>query len=217
MALCQLTQKTMAATEERSYKATVLYEQRAIEDTETRGFFKGHSIVYGQKSEDLGDFIEIISRSAMDSTDMSECIAVFNHNEDYILGSSEGGTLTLRSHETGMYTEILDGTTTVHNNCREWVKRGDLRGMSFKFSDTESDWVYNEEEEVMYRTIKRIGKLWDVSLVARPAYKQTDVALRSLSEFKKKNTELLDTVANKEVRHILELKLKNRERWLRMQ
>jgi HK97 family phage prohead protease len=208
----------MAATEERSYKATVLWEQRAIEEnTKQRGFFKGHSIVYGQKSEDLGDFIEIIDRSAMDATDTADCIAVFNHNEDYILGSSEGGTLTLRSDETGMFTEIQDGTTTVHNNCREWVKRGDLRGMSFKFSDTESDWVYNEEQKIMYRTIKRIGKLWDVSLVARPAYRQTDVALRSLSEFKERNNALLDTVASKELRHILELKLKNRERWLRMQ
>jgi len=208
----------MAATEERSYKATVKWEQRAIEqETEQRGFFKGHSIVFNQMSEDLGDFVEIIDRSALDSVDSEECIAVFNHNENYILGSSEGGTLTLRNHEIGIYTEIQDGTTTVHNNCREWVKRGDLRGMSFKFSDTESDWVYNEEKKMMYRTIKRIGKLWDVSLVARPAYRQTDVALRSLSDFQKQNFALLDTVAEKELRNILELKLKNRERWLRMQ
>jgi HK97 family phage prohead protease len=208
----------MAATEERSYKATVKWEQRAIEqETEQRGFFKGHSIVFNQMSEDLGDFIEIIDRSALDSVDSEECIAVFNHNENYILGSSEGGTLTLRNDEIGIYTEIQDGTTTVHNNCREWVKRGDLRGMSFKFSDTESDWVYNEEKKMMYRTIKRIGKLWDVSLVARPAYRQTDVALRSLSDFQKQNFALLDTVAEKELRNILELKLKNRERWLRMQ
>jgi HK97 family phage prohead protease len=208
----------MAATEERSYKATVKWEQRAIEqETEQRGFFKGHSIVFNQMSEDLGDFVEIIDRSALDSVDSEECIAVFNHNENYILGSSEGGTLTLRNDEIGIYTEIQDGTTTVHNNCREWVKRGDLRGMSFKFSDTESDWVYNEEKKMMYRTIKRIGKLWDVSLVARPAYRQTDVALRSLSDFQKQNFALLDTVAEKELRNILELKLKNRERWLRMQ
>lgn len=208
----------MAATEERSYKATVKWEQRAIEqETEERGFFKGHSIVFNQMSEDLGDFIEVIDRSALDSVDSQECIAVFNHNENYILGSSEGGTLTLRNDEIGIYTEIQDGTTTVHNNCREWVKRGDLRGMSFKFSDTESEWVYNEEKKMMYRTIKRIGKLWDVSLVARPAYRQTDVALRSLSDFQKQNFALLDTVAEKELRNILELKLKNRERWLRMQ
>jgi len=46
----------MAATEERSYKATVKWEQRAIEqETEQRGFFKGHSIVFNQMSEDLGD------------------------------------------------------------------------------------------------------------------------------------------------------------------
>lgn len=208
----------MAATEERSYKATVKWEQRAIEqETEEKGFFKGHSIVFNQMSEDLGDFIEVIDRSALDSVDSEECIAVFNHNENYILGSSEGGTLTLRNDEIGIYTEIQDGTTTVHNNCREWVKRGDLRGMSFKFSDTESEWVYNEEKKMMYRTIKRIGKLWDVSLVARPAYRQTDVALRSLSDFQKQNFALLDTVAEKELRNILELKLKNRERWLRMQ
>jgi len=40
---------------------------------------------------------------------------------------------------------------------------------------------------------------------------------QSIFDFQKQNFALLDTVAEKELRNILELKLKNRERWLRMQ
>jgi hypothetical protein len=72
------------------------------------------------------------------------------------------------------------------------MKRGDITGMSFAFED---DWQDSENgvsyertnethdgKEVWLRHVKRIVGLYDVAIVTHPAYEQTSVGMRELSE-----------------------------------
>ena len=78
------------------------------------------------------------------------------------------------------------------NDTLELIKRGDITGMSFAFSDdyedTENGVSYErtndveDGKEVWLRHVKRINGLYDVSIVTHPAYEQTSVATREQSE-----------------------------------
>jgi phage head maturation protease len=75
----------------------------------------------------------------------------------------------------------------------ELMKRGDITGMSFAFSDdyedSENGVSYERTEEktadgkeVWIRHVKRITGLYDVSIVTHPAYEQTSVGTREVSD-----------------------------------
>ena len=75
----------------------------------------------------------------------------------------------------------------------ELMKRGDITGMSFAFSDdyedSENGVSYERTEEktadgkeVWIRHVKRITGLYDVSIVTHPAYEQTSVGTREASD-----------------------------------
>jgi phage head maturation protease len=73
------------------------------------------------------------------------------------------------------------------------MKRGDITGMSFAFSDdyqdSENGVSYERTEErtadgkeVWLRHVKRFTGLYDVSIVTHPAYEQTSVGTREASD-----------------------------------
>lgn len=161
----------------RNYKVNLAFEERA--DAPNKGVFRGDSIRFNEWSVDLGGFKEIIIPSAWDSADVTECLAVFNHEEEFLLGSYEAGTLRFRVHEQGVETEIDKANTTISKDCAEWVSRGEIKGQSFKFVILEDDWTYDENADILLRTIKKLGKIYDTSLVTRPAYPTTTVEGRS--------------------------------------
>ena len=73
------------------------------------------------------------------------------------------------------------------NDMLELVRRGDISKCSFKFSVEQDEWRYADKEnklEYDERTIYRISKLYDVSLVVYPAYSDTEASARHLEERK---------------------------------
>ena len=48
-------------------------------------YIEGYALKFEKWSERLGWFKEIISRTALDSADMSNVIALFNHQQDFPL------------------------------------------------------------------------------------------------------------------------------------
>jgi len=66
------------------------------------------------------------------------------------------------------------------------MKLGNIRESSFGFSIARNgdEWSYDEEGREI-RTINKVSRLYDVSPVAFPAYANTEVALRSLEDWKK--------------------------------
>jgi phage head maturation protease len=65
------------------------------------------------------------------------------------------------------------------------MKRGDINQMSFAFSIDRAGQNWEKQGDADWeRTITKVSRLYDVSVVTFPAYPQTDAAVRALNEFK---------------------------------
>ena len=161
--------------------------------SELRTNAEGRTIVgYAAKFERwsepiMGWFKEQIARDAFSECDVTDVIMCFNHNIDSILARTTSGTLMLSTDDEGLRFEFEAPATTMGNDMLELVRRGDISKCSFKFTVEEDEWRYADKEnklEYDERTIRKIGKLYDVSLVVYPAYSDTEAGVRHLEERK---------------------------------
>lgn len=148
---------------------------------------EGYGSVFNERSLDLGGFVEMIAPGAFDGViDRSDVKCYLDHNpEKGILARSRNGkgSLTLELDERGLKYSFDAPHTNLGDEVVEGLKRGDYSQSSFAF--TVEDEVWTKEADGSYlRTITKIGGLYDVSIVANPAYEGTSVALRSLDAFK---------------------------------
>ena len=171
---------------------------------ESRQASEGRTIVgYAAKFERwsepiMGWFREKIDRDAFSECDVTDVIMCFNHNVDSILARTTSGTLTLSTDDEGLRFEFEAPATSLGNDMVELVRRGDISKCSFKFTVEEDEWLYASKEnglEYDERTIRKIDKLYDVSLVVYPAYTNTEASLRHLEERKQ---QFLNTQHNEE-------------------
>lgn len=136
----------------------------------------------------MGWFREKISREAFSECDVTDVIMCFNHSIDSILARTTSGTLTLSTDEQGLRFEFEAPNTSLGNDMLELVRRGDISKCSFKFTVEEDEWRYADKDnglEYDERTIRKIDKLYDVSLVVYPAYSDTEAGVRHLEERKR--------------------------------
>ena len=140
---------------------------------------RGYAAVFGQRSEDLGGFVEQIAPGAFRGSIAKDDIrALWNHNSDVVLGRNLAGTLRLTEDERGLSVEIDPPDTQAARDAMTLIRRGDVSQMSFGFFTSRDQW--NESKgEVPLRTLMEV-RLFDVSPVAFPAYPQTSVAVRSM-------------------------------------
>ena len=159
----------------------------------------GYAAKFERWSEPImGWFKEQIARDAFSECDVTDVIMCFNHNIDSILARTTSGTLTISTDDEGLRFEFEAPATTMGNDMLELVRRGDISKCSFKFTVEEDEWRYADKDnglEYDERTIRRIGKLYDVSLVVYPAYSDTEAGVRHLEERKQ---QFLNTQSNEE-------------------
>jgi phage head maturation protease len=63
------------------------------------------------------------------------------------------------------------------------MKRGDVNQMSFAFTVGKEDQTWTRDGQGPWlRTIKKVSRLFDVSVVTYPAYPQTSAAVRALEQ-----------------------------------
>lgn len=148
---------------------------------------EGYGSVFNSRSLDLGGFQEIIAPGAFDGViERSDVKALLDHNaERGILARSRNGkgSLSLELDERGLKYSFDAPHTNLGDEVVEGLKRGDYSQSSFSFTVESESWT-KEEDGSYLRTINKIGNLYDVSIVANPAYTDTSVALRSLDAFK---------------------------------
>ena len=148
------------------------------EEKDGRPRLVGYAAVFNRESENLGGYVEIIAPGAFDDVLDDDVRALWNHDPKYVLGRTKVGTLHLEVDEKGLKVEITPPDTQWARDLMESIRRGDVDQMSFAFevADGGDEWVKKDGKTV--RTIRRIGRLYDVSVVTFPAYPQTEVTLR---------------------------------------
>lgn len=143
----------------------------------------GYAAVFNSRSEDLGGFREIILPGAFDRAlrEGHDVRALVNHNPDKMLGRTSSKTARLSVDERGLQVEIDVPDTQDGRDTLTLVQRGDLSQMSFAFQVRSDQW--RTEDSVPIRELQDVD-LFDVSVVAYPAYPATEVSARALERAK---------------------------------
>lgn len=128
---------------------------------------------------DIGDgkvVKEQVSRNAFDNADKSDVIMQYDH-EGVVFARLSNDTLKLTIDDHGLFVEAYLGGTSNGRNLYEEIKGGYINKMSFGFTVTDDDLA--EADYGYLRTIKAIGKLYDVSAVSIPANDYTEISARN--------------------------------------
>ncbi len=149
---------------------------------------KGYAVVFN--SPETYGYTEVIDRRALDETDMSDVVLRYNHNDSFmVLARTRNKSLQLEKDDKGLMIDAtLQDDITDHRNIYNAIKSGLIDKQSFAFSVDEDEYDYDTDT----RTITKIGKLYDVSVVDQPFYNATDVSVarKENDEFLAKREEL---------------------------
>ena len=141
----------------------------------------GYAAVWNRMSEDLGGFREIIAPGAFTrALERGDTIKLlYDHDSATAMASTDNGTLELREDETGLHVWArVDMSDPDVQRVAAKLRSGVVDQMSFAFSmgdGAEDEWDYTAGMPV--RTIRSVSDLYEVSVVAFPAYTSTKVAL----------------------------------------
>lgn len=180
-----MTNKTIEEklTEGRQYRAVV--EVRALPGEDEARVVEGYATTFNQPYElwRVGqDYIvlEQVDRGAFDKTDMSDVIMQYDH-EGRVFARTSNGTLELRTDDHGLHIRADLSGTEIGRQLYEEIKGGYTDKMSFGFTVDADEQLITDEAGVVtvLRTIKSIGKLYDVSAVSLPANNATEISARS--------------------------------------
>jgi HK97 family phage prohead protease len=151
------------------------------------------------------EYKEKIDQHAFDECDMSDVVLNFNHSGKPV-ARTRNKTLQLDVDTHGLHQLANLSGTQDGRNMLEEIKGGYLDKMSFSFMVSED--AYDAVSHT--RTLLKISKLFDVSVVDRPAYEATSVSARDYysakAEAERKASE--DAAEIERKRKVLELKIK---------
>lgn len=193
------------------------FEVRAENNEQYGDFISGRPIVFGEPTDMNGYYQEIIDRGALDSTDLRDVRFLVGHDTSMIplarsRRNNANSTMQMEIDENGMVIRVnLD--TENNSEARALysaTKRGDMSGMSFMFTVEGDEWE-GLDTDYPTRHIKNIGRVFEVSAVAFPAYEQTSLEARSAealenarASLEKEKAERRDAIVREEIKAILE-------------
>lgn len=164
----------------------------------------GRPVMFGVRSVNLTPWsdtrvvYEIMEPNCITQELINRSNVVYNNNHSNDISDMIGrcvngkGTLSLVLRENYMESSCDYPNTTVANDTLEHIRLGNVYGMSFAFDDRNANGEENvtyertnetvDGKEVWLRHVWLITKLFDVANVTHPAYEQTSVATREMSE-----------------------------------
>lgn len=175
----------MPIKENREYRSMPLNIEKRAEGEEKSYIVEGYATTFGDKYELYRDgkyiVMEQVDKNAFANTDMSDVVFQFDH-EGRVYARTKNGTVELNVDDIGLHQKTDLGRTSSSRSAFEDIEAGNYYQMSFAFTVTHD--AYEEEEQengdvILTRTIKEIGKLYDVSAVSFPANPYTSISART--------------------------------------
>jgi HK97 family phage prohead protease len=169
--------------------------QAAAIETREDGTAKltGYAAVWDSETMIGGMFREVVRKGAFAKAiaDGADVRALWNHNDDVVLGRTKSGTLKLEEDDTGLRYEVELPDTQAARDAITTIKRGDVSGSSFGFLVPKGGAAWSVDSNGSeLRELLQV-QLLDVSPVAYPAYDDTTVAARSLERFREESAAMI--------------------------
>ena len=169
--------------------------QFRAEEQENKMEIKGYAVVFN--SPETYGYTEVIDSKALDNADMSDVVLRYNHNDTFmVLARTRNNSLKLNVDNTGLMMDAtLQDDITEHRNIFNAIKSGLIDKQSFAFTIDEDEYDYETDT----RTITKIGRIYDVSVVDQPFYNATDVSIarNENDEFLEKRKQLREEYEHK--------------------
>ena len=199
-------------TREKEIRQLSTFEVREIgEGNDKQIHIQGYALTFDTISEDLG-YRETIRKGALDDCDLSDVVLNFNHDNDKILArnnKNEGvGSLVLTVDDKGLFFDAIPTNTTYARDLIENMENGIVGKCSFAFyidwrDDEAQVWDWDDGTRGYdFRTINKIKKISDTSIVVNPAYESTGSTV-----YKRSKEQYINELEQQKLKRKLELEL----------
>lgn len=177
-------------SKEREYREMMLaIEKRdeAEEPEEERMVVTGYASTFDDpyllwKDADV-EVYEQVDRHAFDETNMDDVIMQYDH-QGRVFARVRNNTLTVTPDDKGLFISADLSGTDIGRGLYQEIAGGYTDRMSFGFTVDEDEQVIQEDSTTgkthVLRTIRKVGKLYDVSAVSLPANPGTSISARFL-------------------------------------
>lgn len=135
--------------------------------------------------DDFGNFhqgwkyYEVVDRNALEGADMSDVIFVLDH-EGEVMGRNRNGLVYLEPDGHGLFCAINMDMTRFAHDVYDGIKCRNYEDMSWAFTIAEQEVTEDPETRTVTTRIKRIKKVFDVSVVSRGADPNTEISARDM-------------------------------------
>lgn len=162
---------------------------------------EGYAAVFNSETE-IADFREQVAPGAFSNALDQDVRFLLNH-DGVPFARTSNGSLQLTEDDHGLHyrAELID--TQSGRDLYAMVKRGDLNESSFAFTINDEDWKDD------LRTIRSVGKLFDVSVTTYGAYPQTSAEARAKGKQKKQPAEDVAIKQKTPIFSVTERKMQN--------
>lgn len=140
----------------------------------------GHGAVYydgtpGTEYEFFGTVLRLRQGCLDETMRTSKPVSFFNHDDNYLLGCVEAGTMELALDDKGCtYRTTINPNDPQAMSVYAKVERGDCRGSSMMFMIGDSE--FEKQDGRYIEWITRIDPLYEMGPVVNPAMKSADSA-----------------------------------------
>ena len=170
----------MPIKENREYRIAMPFEAATTDDGRMvlEGYATTFDIPYVMEGTqfDAMPLYEQIASTALDAADTSDVILQYDHS-GRVGARTSNRTLQLDRDAHGLHVRADVTDSSVGPGMYQDVKGGFITKMSWGFMVPEDGWEYDVETNT--RTITKVSKVFDVSLVSIPANQGTDIYARS--------------------------------------
>lgn len=149
--------------------------------TAPQGRLCGYAAVFNAPSLDLGGFREVVLPGSFKHSlaNAASVRALYNHDDNQVLGRVGAGTLRLSEDATGLRFELDLPPTSYARDLSALVERGDVAGCSFAFRVRDGGETWETRNGETIRMLSDLD-LSEITITANPAYPDTSVARRAM-------------------------------------
>jgi len=148
-----------------------------VRSEDNKTVVEGYAARFEDETVIGGQFAERVARGAFEGADMSNTVALFNHDWNMPLARMGKG-LELSVDEVGLRYRFELGEQSYAKDLAENIRMGNVSTSSFGFTVADDSW--ERRDGMNLRTINSVGTLFDVSPTTQGAYPTTEVAIRSM-------------------------------------